>query len=65
MRAGREGIGGGYEPDEVFVLPGGTDASDLENKDTVVVQEVVDLPEEGAIAADTDVLKPYFITDST
>lgn len=43
-------------PNEVLVLPGGTDTSDLENKDAVVVEEVIDLAEEGTIAADTDVL---------
>jgi hypothetical protein len=37
-------------------LPGGTDTGDLEDKDTVVVEVVVDVAEEGVVAADTDVL---------
>lgn len=47
---------GGDEPDEVLVLPAGTDASDLEDKDTVVLEEVVHLGEELGVAANTDVL---------
>ena len=44
------------EPDEVFVLPALTDTCDLEEEDTVVVQKVVDLPEEGTVATNTNVL---------
>jgi hypothetical protein len=44
-------------PDKVFVLPGGTNTSDLENEDAVIVEKVVDLAKEGAVAADTNVLE--------
>lgn len=43
-------------PDEVLVLPGGAETGDLEDEDTVVVEEVIHLAEEGAVAADADVL---------
>ena len=51
-----EGRGGRDVPDEIFVLPGLADAGDLEEEGAVVVEEVVDLPEEGAVATDADVL---------
>lgn len=35
-------------PDEVLELPHGTDAGDLEDEDTIVVEEIVDLLEEPA-----------------
>ncbi len=60
-RAG--GVGAGEDvlvheetPDEVLVLPGGTETGDLEDEDAVVVEEVVDLTEVRAVAADADVL---------
>lgn len=36
----------GYTPDEVFVLPGGSDTSDLEDKDTVVFEKIIHLTHE-------------------
>ena len=33
-------------PDEIFVLPVGTDTRDLEDEDTVVVKEIIDLAKE-------------------
>ena len=44
-------------PDEVFVLPMRTNTSNLEDEDAVVVEKVVDLPEEGLVPADTNVLE--------
>ena len=44
-------------PDEVLVLPRGADASDLEDKDAVVLEEVVDLSHERGVVADSDVLR--------
>jgi hypothetical protein len=44
-------------PNEILVLPGGAKTRDLENKNTIVVKEVVNLTKERAIAADTDMLK--------
>ena len=43
-------------PDEVFVLPRRTDAGDLEDKETIVLEQVVHLAKEGAVAANADVL---------
>ena len=43
-------------PDEIFVLPCLTDTGDLEDEDTLVVEEVVDLLQESTIATDTDML---------
>ena len=43
-------------PDEVLELPHGSDTSDLEDKGTIVVQEVVNLLEERAVLSDTNVL---------
>lgn len=45
-----------YIPDEVLVLPVRADTSNLEDKDTIVVEEVVHLAEEGLVATDADVL---------
>ena len=44
-------------PDEIFILPGGTEASDLEDEDAIIIKEIVDLTEKGTITTDTDVLK--------
>lgn len=44
-------------PNEILVLPRRANACDLENENTIVVQEVVNLTEERAITADTDMLK--------
>ena len=61
-RAG--GVGAGEDvlvheesPDEVFVLPVLSDAGDLQDEGALVVEEVVDLLEEGAVAPDTNVLR--------
>jgi hypothetical protein len=43
-------------PDEVLVLPGGTNTGDLVDNDTIVVQQVVQLAQPFRVAADTDVL---------
>ena len=43
-------------PDEILVLPLGTDTGDLEDQSTIIFQEIVDLAEELTIAADTDML---------
>jgi len=43
-------------PDEILILPRWTDTSNLEDKDTIVVQKVVDLGKELGVATDTDVL---------
>lgn len=51
--------GGGRErgvPDEVLVLPRGTNAGDLEDEDAVVVEEVVDVAQERVVPPDADVL---------
>ena len=37
-------------------MPRGTEAGDLEDEDTVVVEEVVHLTEEGAVATDANML---------
>lgn len=42
-------------PDEILVLPDGADTSDLEDEDTIVVEEIIDLTQELTIATDTDV----------
>ena len=34
----------------------GTNTSDLEDEDAIVVEDVVDLPEEGLVPADSNVL---------
>jgi hypothetical protein len=43
-------------PDEVLVLPGLTETSNLEEEDTVIVKHLIDLLQEGLEVADTDVL---------
>lgn len=43
-------------PDEILVLPRLAQTSDLQEEDTIVVQHVVDLREEGSEVTDTDVL---------
>lgn len=43
-------------PDEVLKLPALAETSDLENKDSVVGEEVVDLAKESTVAAETNVL---------
>ena len=43
-------------PNEILILPWGTDAGDLEHKDAVVLEEVVHLAEECTVTANTDVL---------
>jgi hypothetical protein len=44
-------------PLEVLVLPGRTDTGDLEDEDTIVLEVVVDVAEEGVVTTDTDVLQ--------
>jgi hypothetical protein len=43
-------------PDEVLVLPGRADSSDLENEDPVVGKEVINLAKERTISADANML---------
>ena len=43
-------------PDEILILPVGTNTGDLEDEDAIVVEKVVDLPEVGLIPADSNVL---------
>lgn len=43
-------------PDEVLILPGLTETSDLEEEDTIIVKHVVDLGEERTEVTDADVL---------
>jgi hypothetical protein len=43
-------------PNQIFILPAGPDSSDLEHKDTIVIEEVIDLAEELRVATDTDML---------
>lgn len=45
-----------HTPDEILELPHGSDTSNLEHEDSIVVQEVVNLPEERRVLPDTDVL---------
>jgi len=47
---------GRYAPNEVLVLPGGTDTSDLEDKNTVVVEKVIHLTHECTVTPDSDML---------
>ena len=56
VRAGEDVLVNEQAPDEVLVLPVGTDTSDLEDEDAVVVEEVVHLAEESGVATDTNVL---------
>lgn len=44
-------------PDEVLKLPHGSNTSDLEDEGTVVIEEVVDLLEEGSVSPEADVLE--------
>lgn len=43
-------------PDEILILPRLAETSDLQEEDTVVIEHVVDLGQEGGEVADTDVL---------
>lgn len=43
-------------PVEIFILPVRTNAGDLKDKNAVVVEEVVDLPKESLVPANSDVL---------
>ena len=43
-------------PDEILVLPGAAQTSDLEEEDTIIIQHVIDLLQETVEVADTDVL---------
>lgn len=47
------------KPDEILELPVGTNASNLEDENTIIVQEVVDLTQERLVATNTDVLYDY------
>jgi len=51
-------------PVEIFVLPVGTNTSDLEDEDAVVVENVIDLPEEGLVPADSNVLGTVMVNYS-
>ena len=43
-------------PNEILKLPAGSDTSNLEDHQTVISQEIVDLGEESAVSSDTNVL---------
>jgi len=45
------------EPNEILVLPAGSESGDLQEKDAIVLQKVIDLGQELRVAADTNVLK--------
>jgi hypothetical protein len=45
-----------YVPDKILILPVGTNTSDLKDEDAVVVEKVVDLPEERLVPANSDML---------
>jgi len=45
------------EPNEILVLPAGSESGDLQEKDAIVLQKIIDLGQELRVAADTDVLK--------
>lgn len=45
-----------YSPNQILILPTRPDAGYLEDKNPIVVEEVVHLAEEESVAADTDVL---------
>jgi hypothetical protein len=44
-------------PDEIFVLPVRTNTGDLEDEDTIVFEQVVNILEESVVATDTDMLQ--------
>lgn len=44
-------------PDKVLVLPDGADTGNLEEENTIVVEEVVNLAQELTITSDTDMLQ--------
>jgi hypothetical protein len=46
---------GRYAPNEVLVLPGGADTSDLEDKNTVV-EKVIHMTHECTVTPDSDML---------
>ena len=43
-------------PDEIFILPVGTNTSDLEDEDTIVVEKVIDLSEECLVPTNSNML---------
>jgi hypothetical protein len=43
-------------PDEILILPRGTEASNLKDEDTIVIEEVIDLAHERVVATNTDML---------
>jgi hypothetical protein len=43
-------------PDEILILPVGTNTSDLEDEDAIVVEKVINLPEECLVPADSNML---------
>lgn len=53
-----------HAPNEIFVLPVGANASDLKDEDAVVVEEVVNLPEETLVPANADVLREALVNHS-
>lgn len=44
-------------PNEILVLPARTETSDLEEECSIIIQQTVNLGEEGVISSDTDVLR--------
>lgn len=50
-------------PDEILVLPAGPDARDLENHDSIIGEEVVDVVEESRVSPDTHVLGHFQARD--
>ena len=56
VRTGEDVLVHEEAPNEILILPRGTDTGDLENEDAVVVEEVIHLTQERAVAANADVL---------
>ena len=53
----QDGVIWKHIPDEILVLPVRTDTSDLEDEHAIVVEKVVDLPEEGLVPANSNMLE--------
>jgi hypothetical protein len=53
MPRGQENQG---SPNKVFELPMGAETGHLQNEDTIIIEQIIHLPHEGSIAADTNVL---------
>lgn len=56
IRTGEDVLVHEQAPDQIFILPGRSESSDLQDEDSVIVEQVADFAHEALIAADTDVL---------